>query len=719
MRLTNPAPFHVESQTDSGVSLRGMRGEQLRITALTSTLIRVEHLPDGRYRLDRTWSIVAGEADTPLEGRKREDRAGYDALAAEVETTSAACRLRTNTIEAALDLRTGALTWTARNSGAEFAGDLPLRALMYDRAGRSIYHYMKQRPDEHYYGFGEVVGALDKRQSRIRMANVDAAVYDARVTDPLYKHIPFYITYLPDQHLAYGLFYDNLAATTFDMGRELNGTFGSAFHYYQAEDGDLDYYLIYGPSIERVIEQYTWLTGRPALLPEAALGYLGSTMTYTEAPDAQAQLAKFAQLCQEHDIPCDLFHMSSGYTTGSNGKRYVFNWNRERVPDPTQMVQTFHDAGILVAPNIKPHLLKSHPRYAEIAERGGFLSDPESGAPASHPFWSGGLYEVEDGALLDFTDPQTYDWWKAQIKAHLLSYGIDAIWNDNNEFEMDDDDATCDGFDVPFRIGLGGRGLQTLLMGRASFEALREFYPHRQPFVLSRAGVPGIQRYAQTWSGDNSTSWETLRWNMPMGLGLSLSGVPNTGHDIGGFFGPAPDPELFVRWVQAGVFFPRFAIHSWNTDGTVNEPWMYPEVLPLIREAINLRYRLKPHLAALMREAHATGHPIMRPLVYHYAEDARCRGESFDFMLGGDMLIAPVLEPGMISRRVYLPAGGHGSVWVDFYSGTIYDGGQEVVVDTPMARIPVFVRAGASIALAEDGVIDHRVFSDTRSPSGS
>ncbi|MBK8023963.1 MAG: hypothetical protein IPK19_21655 [Chloroflexi bacterium] len=117
------------------------------------------------------------------------------------------------------------------------------------------------------------------------------------------------------------------------------------------------------------------------------------------------------------------------------------------MPDPARMVQTFHDAGIQVAPNIKPHLLQSHPRYEEVAGYGGFINDPDTSGPATHPFWSGGLYETEDGALLDFTDPQTFDWWKAQIKDQLLAYGMDAIWNDNNEFELDDDDAICDGFD--------------------------------------------------------------------------------------------------------------------------------------------------------------------------------------------------------------------------------------------------------------------------------
>lgn len=702
MRLTNPAPYQLESNDRSGITFRGTRGELLRITALDDAIVRVEHLPEGKYRLDRTWSITAGEPDVPLKGRKRDDLSGFSLPDAKPSLITDNWQLTTQSLTITIDPKTGALTWIDRATNHEFATDLAIRPYVYDRAGRGIYHYMKQRPNEHYYGFGEPSGPLDKRCERIQLLNADAAYYDAEYGAPLYKHIPFYITFLPDQNLAYGLFYDNLAATTFDMGREVNGTLGSAFHYYHVEDGDLDYYLIFGPTIEQIVERYTWLTGRPALLPDYALGYLGSTMSYTEQPDAQAQLAKFAELCREHDIPCDLFHMSSGYTTSPDGRRYVFNWNHSRVPDPAKMVETFHEAGIRVAPNIKPHLLESHPHYSEIAVNGGFINDPDTGKPGLNTFWSGGMYAVENGSLLDFTDPASYDWWKAQVKKQLLDYGIDAIWNDNNEFELSDDDAICDGFGEPFRLGLGGRGTQTLLMGRASYEALAAHDPNRQPFVLSRSGVPGIQRYAQTWSGDNTTSWHTLKWNMPMGLNLSLSGVPNTGHDIGGFFGPAPEPELFVRWVQAGVFFPRFTIHSWNDDGTVNEPWMYPQVLPLIRAAIKFRYRLKPYLSALVREAHETGHPIMRPLVYHYADDPRARTESFDFMLGADMFIAPVFEPKITSREVYLPAGRHGGYWTDFYTGEAYEGGQSINAETPLDRIPVFTRAGAVIPLAQE-----------------
>jgi alpha-glucosidase len=242
-------------------------------------------------------------------------------------------------------------------------------------------------------------------------------------------------------------------------------------------------------------------------------------------------------------------------------------------------------------------------------------------------------------------------------------------------------------------------------MARASFEATSEFTPNERPFVLSRSGCPGIQRYAQTWTGDNETSWHTLRYNIPMGLGMGLSGAPNTGHDVGGFYGPAPDPELFVRWVQNGIFHPRFAIHSWNTDGTVNEPWMYPDVLPIVREWIQFRYRLQPYLYTLFFEAYQTGHPIIRPMVYHFPDDPRCHDESFDFLLGSHLLVASVLEPDARTRRVYLPSG---TWWCDYYSGEWYEGGQEIEVDAPLDRIPLLVRDGGIIAMTPLKTPDQR-----------
>jgi alpha-glucosidase len=429
------------------------------------------------------------------------------------------------------------------------------------------------------------------------------------------------------------------------------------------------------------------------LLPRYALGYLGSTMSYTEAPDAQVQLKRFVELCAQHDIPCDLFHLSSGYGTDQHGTRFVFTWNRSRIPSPEQMVDTFHSAGIRLAPNIKPYLLATHPHYEGLRAAGGFIRDPETGEPALCRFWSGGAFESGEGAYVDFSSEAGFNWWKQQAQSALLSIGIDGLWNDNNEFELWDDDARCDGFGDPFRIGMG-RSIQTLLMARASHDAALAQRPHQRPFVLSRSGCPGLQRYVQTWSGDNETSWHTLRHNIPMGLGMGLSGMPNVGHDVGGFFGPAPDAELFVRWVQNGILHPRFTIHSWNTDGTVNEPWMHPDMLPIVRDMIRFRYRLMPLLYTLMFEAHRTGSPIIRPLVYHFPDDPRCWTESFDFLLGSHLLVASVLEPGVRKRRVYLP---NGTAWCDFHTGQWYEGGQEIEVDAPLERIPLLVADGGMI----------------------
>ncbi len=684
----------VEAATgDPALCFRGARGEDFRLTVLDHDLIRVQHHPEGRSRLDRTWLVAGKDGAFPLEGRARDDVSCFACPPFPLQRDAHVWQIETDALRIDLHLQNGQIEWYGRD-GVRFAGDLRQRAYAYDRGGRAIFHYQERLADEHYFGFGERAGVLDKRGMRLEMRNLDALGYNAETSDPLYKHVPFYITYIPDLQLAYGLFYDNLATTVFDLGKEIDAFWGF-YRSMMAQDGDLDYYMIYGPSIEAVIEKYTWLTGRPALLPRWAFGYLGSTMKYTEAADAQAQLKRFVELCDEHDIPCDLFHLSSGYTTDARGRRNVFTWNRERVPDPQVMAQTFHDAGIRLAANIKPYLLTTHPQYEQVRAAGGFIRDADSDTPALSRFWAGGPFESGEGSYIDFTSAAGFNWWKQQVKTALFDYGIDAAWNDNNEFEVWDDEAVCAGHGDPLRIGLA-RPLQTLLMARASYEATQEHAPNLRPFVLSRSGCSGIQRYVQTWSGDNETSWHTLRYNLPMGLGMSLSGIPNTGHDVGGFFGPAPDPELFVRWVQCGIFHPRFTIHSWNTDGTVNEPWMYPDVLPLIRDLFRFRYRLLPYLYTLMFEAHQTGHPIIRPLVYHFPDDPRCRIESFTFLLGSHLLVAPVLEPGATTRRVYLPAG---TWWCDFYSGEWHEGGREIEAAAPLDRIPLFVADGGMIPM--------------------
>jgi len=705
MRITQPSQVSLVDPTAHPLLFTGQRGERFKISVLEDDLIRVQHFPDGQPRLDRTWMVVGADGDVPREGRRRDDLSPFSLPDFDLDVGETVAHLRTGQLYLEITLGDFRLRW-ADAASRHFAADLRGRAYPYDRSSKAIYHYMERRPNEHYYGFGERAGPLDKAGMRMRMLNLDALGYDAETSDPLYKHFPFYITFVPELAIAYGLFYDNLATTIFDMGREIDNYY-SPYRYYQAEDGDIDYYLIYGPTIEQVVEKFSALTGRMVLPPRWSLGYLGSTMTYTEAPDAQEQLKRFVDLCREHRIPCDLFHLSSGYGADDEGKRYVFNWNLKKIPDPQGLVDYFHQAGIKLAANIKPCLLTTHPRYEEVAALGGFIRVADSDEPELSAFWGG------QGAHIDFTHPAAYDWWKGRVLDRLLTFGIDATWNDNNEYPIWDDEARAAGFGEPLPVGLI-RPLHALLMARASLEAQLEFRPDERPYLISRSGCPGIQRYAQTWSGDNTTSWHTLRYNIPMGLGLSLSGAPSTGHDVGGFAGHKPEPELFARWVQNGIFHPRFTIHSWNADGSVNEPWMYPEMLPIVREAIEFRYRLIPYLYTLFFEAARTGHPIIRPMVYHFSHDPRCHTESFDFMLGPNLLVASVLEEGARTRPVYLPTlspsqeeNRHGC-WYDFYIGERYSGGQTIEAEAPLERIPLFVPASGIIPLRAESLRDDR-----------
>jgi alpha-glucosidase len=201
-----------------------------------------------------------------------------------------------------------------------------------------------------------------------------------------------------------------------------------------------------------------------------------------------------------------------------------------------------------------------------------------------------------------------------------------------------------------------------------------------------------MNRYVQTWSGDNRTSWKTLRYNIRMGLGMSLSGIFNLGHDVGGFSGERPEPELFARWVQNGIMHPRFTIHSWNDDGTVNEPWMYPEITPIVREAMALRYRLMPYIYNLLWQAHDAYEPMLRPTFLDHENDSRTFEECDDFLLGQDLLVASVVEKGQRSRDVYLPDNEAG--WYDFYRHNWYAGGQTVTLPAPLEELPLLARAG-------------------------
>lgn len=660
----------------------------LHIFVLENDIIRVAFSKNYQFKLDRTWAITPNQEDIDWSGRNRFSTDGFSLPDYQLEINDDVIEVSTNLLKLRVH-KPLYLEWQyqVNNSWQPLSQDRKTGAYLFGTDDSKISHYIERNTSENYYGLGEKSGNLNRKGRRFEMRNLDAMGYNAETTDPLYKHIPFYITRKND--VSFGIYYDNLASCWFDLGNELDN-YHIAYKSYRAEDGDLDYYVILGPTVLDVTKKYTALTGGTIFGPKWSLGYSGSTMSYTDAPDAQQQLKKFVDLCAEYDIPCDSFQLSSGYTSIGN-KRYVFNWNYDKVPNPNAMSAHFHQAGMHLAANIKPCLLQDHPRYEEVKNLGLFIQDSEFNQPERSVFWD------DEGSHLDFTNPKTIEWWKQNVTKQLLEYGIDSTWNDNNEYEVWDGNAKCFGFgkEIPIKLI---RPLQPLLMMKSSYEAQREFTPNLRPYLISRSGSPGMNRYVQTWSGDNRTSWNTLRYNIRMGLGMSLSGLYNLGHDVGGFSGNKPEPELFVRWVQNGVMHPRFTIHSWNDDKTVNEPWMYPEVTHIIRDTIKLRYRLMPYLYNTFWKAHHALEPMLRPTFLDHEHDINTFEENDDYLLGKDLLVASVVEQDQRKREVYLPKNNAG--WYDFYDHTYHLDGQTITADAPLEKIPLFVKAGAIIPMS-------------------
>jgi len=694
MRLDHPPVFALQSRNGNHLVLASDSAAVAHIWVLEEDIVRVMLLPQGRPQMPRSWTVAPGLENLPAEGRDRFDVSGFSLPAFEcaLEQDGAQLRISTAAVRLSITLKGFFCNWESLHQGRwqASAADRPTQSYNFGWWDEKVYHYLQRERGEAYFGLGERAGDANRAGQRYRMCNLDPMGYSARSTDPLYKHIPFYITRKggeTDAGLCYGLFYDTLSDCSFDMGREMDNYHGH-YRYFVADHGDLDLYYIAGDGPAAITRRYTWLTGRPIFPPRYALGYSGSTMSYTDAPNAQERMGEFLERCEEHDIACDSFHLSSGYTSIGPG-RYVFNWNREKFPDPAAFVQSYLERGVRLVPNIKPALLSNHPRFEEARQAGLLVQDPD-GQPTAIQFWDG------TGAYLDFTNPKTIAWWKKQVTEQLLQYGIPATWNDNNEYEIWSDKALAHGFGAP-RPAREVRPLQTLLMMQASHAAQTEFAPAERPYLVSRSGAAGMQRYVQTWSGDNYTAWETLRYNIRMGLGLAMSGVSNTGHDIGGFSGPAPGPELLLRWVQHGIFLPRFSIHSWNDDKTVNEPWMYPEVTPQVRALIRLRYRLMPYLYDLVWRYHSAYEPIIRPTYHDFPEDARCLEENDDMLLGANLLVASVVEPGQTRRPVWLPGTGG---WYEVHTARRFDAGQSITLEAPLdGPPPLLAREGCAIPL--------------------
>ncbi|MFZ4085479.1 MAG: TIM-barrel domain-containing protein [Vampirovibrionia bacterium] len=613
------------------------------------------------------------------------------------------------------------------------------------------------------YGLGDKTGELNRWGKRFINKPVDALGYDSSNSDPLYKDIPFFIALDRVLNKAHGIFFDNFSEKFFDFGKERKP---SPYYYFGAVAGDLNYYYIHGPELSKVSQRFIELTGRPNLEPEFIFGYMGSGMAYTEKNNSAEELLNFTKRHQAENIFPTAFHLSSGYTLNEKNERLQFTWNPQKFAQPELFIKELRELGVELCVNLKPVLLKSHPLYAEAERLDLFINAAGENAENGVVHQSQGTAckrtssrlrrtndrnvssihedheddenaEIEvceqslvvdywggEGSYLDFTKPQTQTWWKTKIKEQLLEKGLRGIWNDNNEYEI---------FTAHSQVHR--TILMPNLMSKLSYEASLENNSELRPWILSRSGYAGIQKYAETWTGDNCSSFTALKYDTQIISSMGISGMIHCGCDIGGFWGDKPSPELFLRWIQLGVFSPRFTIHSYKEEPTEVLDLLAgsnPDAISFFNIAKNfmqLRDSLRPYLYQANYLAHTQGVPIQRPLIYDFQEDIKVREISFQSMLGESLLVIPVaetiypdaknaeIEDREQSQRFYLPAlenyrqakssstiaplEDSGS-WIDFFNFKEYPAGKEYEQKLDINTIPVFVKANSILPMLDE-----------------
>lgn len=676
-KISRTAPHHIE--IDLGTSA-------LKVEALEPWLIRTSWAKKGAGDLSTSWMVDPRE-NPPAEGRRKDDLSPFSCppfsgSAHQFELLSWRVTLLTSP-KLGIELETlnadGLYTPACRDreTGAYWA-----------TGNGAAFHYQAHDDDHRIYGLGDKTGPLNKSNRRYRILPLDALGYDPDEGDPLYKHIPV-LLHRTKAGTWYGEIYDSLSQITLDLGLERSNYHGR-YRSIKIDEGSIDRYMIAGPSVDDVVKRISWLCGRPALMPRWSLGLALTSMHHMDAPNPEKEMVDCIDAIAAAKIPLSAYHLSSGYQL-HDGKRLFFVWDKTRIPDPQGMIKKALDRDIHLSANIKPVILTSHPKYAECVEKKLFITD-EAGEPVVETFWTG------DGSFLDFTAPACAQWWKENVINTLHTVGIESAWNDNNEHEIFSEGAQISNFGESAPSAFA-RPVHALLMDRASYEASLSFAPQKRPFGVTRAGPLGIQRYCQTWTGDNLTDWRTLHGDLRQVLGMALCGISNIGFDIGGFAGPSPGPELLTRWFQLMAMMPRFFINGWNTDEIVTTPVMHPEAIPPIRQAVELRYRLLPTLYTAHVLAHETGLPQIRPLFYEGDDNLLDEGSAF--FAAEHLISAPALFEGQNSRIVRLPNTATG--WTDLAKNRHISGAEPISVscgvNDPLA---LFARTGSALLLARN-----------------
>ncbi|HJU29693.1 MAG TPA: glycoside hydrolase family 31 protein, partial [Candidatus Binataceae bacterium] len=520
-------------------------------------------------------------------------------------------------------------------------------------------------PEDHFYAMGQPDQAGDS-------SDLD---HRGHLREVWNQHSPPASTVFPALVSArgYGLLIDNPCRAVWDLGHTDENIFS-----YRARGGGLQYYVMYGPDLQRLSRTYFELTGFPPMPPRWTLGLLQSRYGYRNRKELEQIAAEFRQ----RRLPCDALILDVFWFREMGDLAFdAFQW-----PQPREMIARLRERGFRVVTIEEPYLTTKSRNYPE-ALSGGYLARRSDGSPYTFDFWPG------ECALVDFTNPAARAWWTAKHQA-LLELGIAGWWADLNEPAKHFQDMAHHGGSAA-----AIHNSFALHMHQAIHDAHQQFAPERRIFILSRSAFPGSQRYGVAlWSGDVDMTFTALRKQIALGLNVGLAGIPLWGTDIGGFgFGGECTAELYVRWFQFGALCPLFRPHGDQTQ--LREPWQFgPEIEEICRKYIRLRYRLLPYIYSALRDACAAGPPMMRALVLEFRDDPEVYNLADEYLFGRDILVAPIVCEGADSRSVYLPSGG----WVDFWTDELHFGPGRMTVDAGLDVIPLFVRQGAIIPTGPD-----------------
>jgi alpha-glucosidase len=586
----------------------------------------------------------------------------------------------------------GELNITIDNNGGLCFRDLEGNILKNDnpprRYGESWNLSTFLAPEEHIYGLGERAGSLNLRPGNYDSWNTDIGGSYSRGTDPLYIGTPIYLSL--SNAGSYLVYFENSFRSTFHIGDDLDASFSG---------GMLRYYVIVG-SLETIFSQLAELVGRPIMPPRWVLGYHQCRWGYRCEADIRDLIKGF----DEHDLPISAVHLDIDYMD----KYKVFTIDTTRFPAMKQLSDDLKEKGINIVASLNP-AVKIDPKYKVYSD--GLSKDVFCKLPDGNVLhgvsWSGW------SVFPDFTKPEARDWWQAQYQK-LFDEGIFGIWHDMNEpasFSAWGDKT------LPLTTnhdmeGLGGdhreaHNLYGLLMNQAGYKAIQKYAPNKRPWIFSRAGWAGLQRYAWNWTGDVETSWGALQQTIPTILGLGLSGHAFSGVDIGGFSG-TPNMELYLRWFQLSTFLPLFRTHS--AVGTKpREPWVFGEpTTNIIRKFLKLRYMLLPFLYTLAWETSQSGIPPVRPLFWLNPKEKNLWDVEDEFLVGNTLLIAPSVNEKEYKRHITFPPG----IWYSYWDDQQFIGPSQIEFPISLEAIPIFVKGGTLLPMDDDGSIYFHVYPD-------